>query len=468
MPINCLRVCTFIFLLIPKMVLAATLPLMPYPKSVVVNSENQIALTPGFSVSFHDNSVVTDRLRLAAARTESRYFRQTGLPQVSPILPDKQSQLFVHVNRHAELPLSSQTDEAYLLTVSEQGLLLRADTDIGAIRGMETFLQLVTHTSGQFTLPDITIEDSPEFSWRGLMLDSSRHFIQIATIERLLHVMASAKLNVLHWHLADDQGWRLPIADYPALHNSASDNQFYTHEQVRQVVHLADQLGIRVIPELDFPGHASAIAVAYPQLMSRASHYTMQRSWGVHRPLLDPTNEKVYDFIAACIAQLAQLFPDPYVHIGGDEVDPRDWMNTPHIKNFMAKKGFEDAHEVQAFFNQRVSKILSQHGKSMIGWDEVSHDSLPMDVVIQSWRGYDSIVESVKAGRPVILSTGFYVDQPQYTEYHWGNSIVPEATPIASLTATRHFKFEINRLRGSAIQASLSIGENKMKGIIKL
>ncbi|BAN96652.1 beta-N-acetylhexosaminidase [Plautia stali symbiont] len=176
-----------------------------------------------------------------------------------------------------------------------------------------------------------------------------------------------------------------------------------------------------MVPEIDLPGHASALAVAMSELMSAPGPYAMERGWGVFKPLLDPSNEAVFRFIDTLIGEVAAIFPDPYIHIGGDEVDPSQWNASPKIQQFMRDYGLQDAHALQAWFNQRVEKILAAHQRRMLGWDEVYHPDLPKSIVIQSWQGQDALSEVVKQGYRGILSTGFYLDQPQSAAYHYRN-----------------------------------------------
>ncbi len=466
-----LRIVTLICGLFLQVAMAEenTLPLMPYPQDIVVGPQDtHVTLTAGFSISLLPSSASGKRLERAISSTLARYYKQTGLPRITPASKGNTTELQILVEANAGTPLREDIDESYRLSITTGNIRLTANTDVGALRGLETFLQLIAVQNEKHVLPVLEISDAPEFRWRGLMLDSARHFIETETIKRLLHTMASAKLNVFHWHLADDQGWRLPIEGYPALHELASDDLYYRHEDVRDIVALADKLGIRVVPELDFPGHASAIALAYPELMSIHRNYTMERRWGVHKPLLDPTKPQTYAFISAAVAQLAKLFPDEYVHIGGDEVDEADWLNSAHIVKFMQENKLKDGAALQTYFNQRVHEILRQHQRKMIGWDEVAHPELPEDVIIQSWRGHDSVTHTATHGRNVILSTGFYVDQPQYTTYHWNNTIVPKAKVLPAGAPVKHHKIELERLRGAPVKATITLfsEDGEVSGVV--
>jgi hexosaminidase len=277
--------------------------------------------------------------------------------------------------------------------------------------------------------------------------------------------MAAAKYNIFHWHLTDDQGWRFESKKYPKLHKLASDGDYYTRAQIREVVSYARVRGIQVLPEIDVPGHASAIAVAYPELMSAPGPYEMEYRWGVLKPLLNPANEKVYEFVDGLVTEVAELFPFEYLHIGGDEVDPEHWNTNAQIQEFMQEKGIKDSRALQAYFNQRVQKILQQHERKMIGWDEIQHKDLPKDIVIHSWRGPDGVSDAVSHGFQAILSTGFYLDQPQYASYHYRNDPIPPkpvAVALNELDSLVSWRFEMPRKRGKPVTGIFSlVGEGK-------
>lgn len=364
------------------------------------------------------------------------------------------------------------SDESYQLKVSAEGVTLRANTRFGALRGMETLLQLIQNGAENTAIPYVTIDDAPRFPWRGLLLDSARHFMPLDAIKRQIDGMAAAKLNVFHWHLTDDQGWRFASTRYPKLQQQASDGLFYTQAQMKEIVRYATDRGIRVVPEIDMPGHASAIAVAYPELMSAPGPYQMERHWGVLKPVLDPTKEATYAFAEAMIGELAAIFPDPYLHIGGDEVDDSQWQANPAIQKFMRGKGLADSHALQAYFNRRLETILEKYHRQMVGWDEIYHPDLPKSILIQSWQGQDALGEVAKHGYRGILSTGFYLDQPQYTAYHYRNEVVPQGLngvdTITDNDSAQSWRFVMPRLKGSAVEGSFTLikGDSGWRGFI--
>jgi hexosaminidase len=241
-------------------------------------------------------------------------------------------------------------------------------------------------------------------------VDVGRHFMPPEVIRRTLDGMALVKLNVLHWHLSDDQGFRVESRRYPRLQQLASDGNYYTREEVRDLVAYARDRGIRIVPEFDMPGHATSWFVGYPEYASAPGPYQLERKFGVFDAAFDPTREETYRFIEGFIAEMAQLFPDPYWHIGGDEVSPNHWNHNPRILRFKREHGFKDNQALQAYFNQRISRILTRYGKRMVGWDEVLHDALPPTTVVQSWRGTEYLGQAVTRGLSGILSAPYYLD----------------------------------------------------------
>lgn len=440
---------------------AGSLPLMPWPQQVeLTQPAGRLVLDHRLTLN-----VQGDDLAQAQLRWRQRIELQTGWTLAPQTAKTEGAAIQVNIkDKVAAQPLPG-SDESYKLAVTPQGATLTANTRFGALRGMETLLQLM-QTDGQNTfLPLVTITDVPRFPWRGVLLDSARHFLPLPDILRQLDGMAAAKLNVFHWHLTDDQGWRFASERYPKLQQLASDGQFYTREQMQQVVAYATARGIRVVPEIDLPGHASSIAVAYPELMSAPGPYPMEREWGVHKPTLDPTRDEVYRFVDAIIGELAAIFPDPYLHIGGDEVDASQWKASASIQAFMQKNQLADTHALQAYFNQKLEKILERHQRRMVGWDEIYHPSLPRTIVIQSWQGPDSLGASAQDGYQGILSTGFYLDQPQSAAYHYRNEILPQPlgvdTEVRPAEQAQSWQFSMPRLKGSAVEGSFTLIEGK-------
>jgi len=319
-------------------------------------------------------------------------------------------------------------DESYHLIVTAQGARLTAQNPPGILHGLETFRQLIVDGH----VPVVEIDDHPRFPWRGLHLDVSRHWMALEVVKRNLDGMAAVKLNVFHWHLTDDQGFRVESKRFPKLQVFGSDGNYYTQEQIRDVIAYARDRGIRVVPEFDIPGHTTSWLAAYPQLAGAPGPYRIERNWGVFDPTMDPTRESTYQFLDAFISEMAALFPDPFFHIGGDEVTGKQWKSSARIRAFMRKQHLKTVEELQAYFNRRLQKIVAKYGKKMVGWDEILDQDLPKDIVIQSWRGQKSLADAARHGFSSILSAGYYLDhiEPASTLY----AVDPLDHDAASLT----------------------------------
>ncbi|NQZ83399.1 MAG: family 20 glycosylhydrolase [Colwellia sp.] len=482
----------------PKLVLAKTaLVLMPYPLSVILH-QGKFILKEKHSIYFEGMSVKRQKSAIARlnAHLHNSYLYNNHLASYqSSILKSvelssaKNADFQVFIlngknNKNSEndyvLPRLND-DESYQLSINDQTIKITASSDFGALHGLETLSQLIANHGTLHSLPTLTIVDQPRFKWRGLLIDSVRHFISVTAIKRQLDGMAAAKLNVFHWHLTDDQGWRFASKAYPKLQELAADGLFYSREEMKSVVEYASLLGIRVIPEFDVPGHASAIAVAYPELTSEPNKlYQMERHWGVFEPLLDPSNEKVYQFIDDLVQELTEIFPDEYFHIGGDEIHPPQWNNSRNVQAFMQEQQLKNSEELHVAFNKKVLKILSRHQRKMMGWDEVFQPDLPKDIMVQSWRGLESLSQIASQGYQGLLSTGFYIDQAQATSYHYRNELIhsdevqlPEFKSKSNAnTQWQTWQFIMSRRKGSAVKGSLTLvmdtTEQKLSGYLKL
>jgi len=405
--------------------------LMPQPAKLSTQ-EGQLTLTSSFAA-------ITDRYRdarldAAIARTLDRLRIQTGIAiSTSPPTSIPSGALVISADGPGESIQSVDEDESYSLEVTASGARLHATTVIGAIRGLETLQQLVQSDATSYFVPAVSIRDSPRFRWRGLMIDCGRHFMPLDVIKRSLDGMAAVKLNVFHWHLSEDQGFRIESRAFPKLTEMGSDGLFYTQEQAREIVAYARERGIRVVPEFDIPGHTSAWFVGYPDLASAPGPFHIEREFGVFDPVMDPTRESTYKFLDTFIAEMAAIFPDHFMHIGGDENNGVEWKANPRIQTFMREHNLKDTAALQNYFNQRLLKILEKHGKHMIGWDEILTPDLPKDIVVQSWRGFDSLASGAKNGYKSILSAGYYLNLMDSAETHYmvdplpqGNDLSPE------------------------------------------
>lgn len=398
------------------------LNLMPWPKEVKVKDTNFV-VTPEFTIGFQKKS---KKVTNASIKFLRRLSNRTGvfLKKGFPLNNTANTSVKIIFNK-VKTPVLG-VDESYELFVNNKTITLKANTDIGVVRGLETLLQLVKTTDKHYVFSGVSITDAPRFLWRGLMIDVARHFQPVEVIKRNLDAMASVKMNVFHWHLTDDQGFRVESKVYPKLHQLGSDGLYYTQNQIKDVVRYASRLGIRVIPEFDVPGHASAILTAYPELGSKEGYqYAIERNSGVFDPTLDPTNDKTYEFLENLFTELAPLFPDEYFHIGGDENEGKHWDENKNIGAFKKKHGLKTNHDLQTYFNIKLEKILLKLGKKLMGWDEIMTPTMPTTAVIHSWRGVNeglkesTLIEAAKKGYQSVLSNGYYIDRMLSVRHHY-------------------------------------------------
>jgi hexosaminidase len=326
---------------------------------------------------------------------------------------------------------STNTEEGYILDITRKGIRISARKPHGLFNGAMSLLQLAISDR---RIPSQHIEDQPRFAWRGLMLDSARHMQSPEEIKRFLDAMALHKLDIFQWHLTDDQGWRLQIRKYPRLTEVGAwripagaagvDAQtgapiryggYYTQEEVREIVRYAAERYITIVPEIDMPGHAQAAIAAYPELgtvpASAVSH-----DWGVHNYLFN-ADESTYRFLEDVMTEVMELFPGPYIHIGGDEVVTEQWKNSPRVQQRMRELGVPNEKGLQAYLTARMQRLLAAHGRRLIGWDEILEGELPGDAVVMSWRGTDGAIAATARGHDSVLSPWptLYFDNRQGT-----------------------------------------------------
>jgi hexosaminidase len=380
---------------------------MPLPASAQ-SGTGTLAVDSTFSVAFTGHT--EPRLERAGERFLRQLARQTGL--LISLKPGKGTKptLVVQTDHASKEIQEVGEDESYVLEVTTDGAKLTAPTPLGAMHGLQTFLQLVDVSPNGFAAPALKIQDQPRFPWRGLMIDSARHFIPLDVIRRNLDGMEAVKMNVFHWHLSENQGFRVESRKFPKLHEQGSDALYYTQDEIRDLIAYARDRGIRVVPEFDMPGHTTAWFVGHPELASGNGPYGIERKWGIFDPAMDPTSEKVYKFLDELIGEMAKLFPDHYFHIGGDEVNGKEWNANPKIQAYMKAHGIKNNEALQGYFSGRVQKLVTKHGKAVVGWDEVLVEGVPKDIVIQSWRGQASLAKAAQQGYRGILSNGYYLD----------------------------------------------------------
>lgn len=333
----------------------------------------------------------------------------------------------------------SPGSEQYKLSVDRDRVEIAGD-DAGAFYGLQSLLQLMRPgaNKGEVVIPAVAIEDKPRFHYRGMHLDVSRHFFPVEFVKKYIDLMSQYKFNTFHWHLTDDQGWRIEIKKYPKLTEIGSKRPetmvarnfspyigdgipvegFYTQEQIRDVVAYAKSRRITVIPEIELPGHASAALAAYPELGCKADFkYKVQTTWGIFKEVFCPT-DTTFRFLEDVLAETIKLFPDsPYIHIGGDEVLKDHWKESPFVQDLMKREGLKDEHEVQSYFIRRIEKFINSKGKKIIGWDEILEGGVAPNATIMSWRGEKGGIEAANAHHDVIMTPNTYV----YFDYGQGD-----------------------------------------------
>ena len=380
--------------------------LMPQPAKLTV-ADGELTITPSLRLTL--NGATNPLLEQAALRMLNRLETQTAV-QLDKNLQSASGVIDVKVDDTTANRPTLSTDESYSLDVDSGKVQIKAKTIFGAMYGFETLLQLVQPQGDGFALPSVHIVDAPRFPWRGLMLDPGRHFLPVDEILRTLDGMAAVKLNVLHWHLSEDQGFRIESQRFPKLHQLGSEGLYYTQQQVREIVQYAAARGIRVVPEFDMPGHSSTWFIGYPDLASEPGPYHVAHENGIHDPAFDPTRESTFRFLDSFFGEMSELFPDEFMHIGGDESNGKDWLGNPAIVRFMQQHNLPDTKALQAYFNHRVELLLKKHGKQMVGWDEILHADLAPDVVVQNWHGIEFLVNGARQGHRGLLSQPFYLD----------------------------------------------------------
>ncbi len=335
--------------------------------------------------------------------------------------------------------------EGYQLVVDKAGVQITARGGAGLFYGSQTLLQLLPpRPAAAASLPYVRITDEPAFGWRGAMLDVSRHFFSVAFVKKYIDFLASYKLNTFHWHLTDDQGWRIEIKKYPKLtqisdfrketligaqqtfKNPADfkyDGQpyggFYTQAQIREVVAYAQRRYVTIVPEIEMPGHSVAVLAAYPELACQPGTYATWTMWGVNENIVCPT-EPTFRFFEDVLTEVAALFPGKYVHIGGDEAPKTRWKESPAVQEIMKREGFDDVEKVQGWFNRRIEAFLATKGKKLIGWDEILEGGIDANAAVMSWRGEKAGIEAAKHGNDVVMSpSGYlYIDAGQNPRPH--------------------------------------------------
>ncbi|MBX7170531.1 MAG: family 20 glycosylhydrolase [Pyrinomonadaceae bacterium] len=362
----------------------------------------------------------------------------------SPKKTPKNAIVFDRLSANGNIP----SDEAYGIYVVKDGVRIGARGDAGMFYGLQSLIQLLPAKieKGKAKIPAVEILDQPRFKYRGMHLDVGRHFMPVEFVKKYIDLLSQYKLNTFHWHLTDDQGWRIEIKKYPKLTEIGSKRKesqlgpytttfrgdgipiegFYTQEQIKDVVAYAKARFINVIPEIELPGHASAALAAYPELGKGCKEnyeYKVQQTWGIFKEVFCPT-DATFKFLEDVLTETIALFPDsPYIHVGGDEVLKDHWKESAFVQDLMKREGLKDEHEVQSYFIRRMEKFINSKGKQIIGWDEILEGGLAPNAVVMSWRGEKGGIEAAKAKHNVIMTPTDYM----YFDYGQGD---PKFEPL--------------------------------------
>ena len=348
--------------------------------------------------------------------------------------------------------------ESYKAEILPEEIRLYAEDGAGIFRGLQVLRQLFLsgYKDGELSIPCGVIEDKPRFTWRGYMLDCSRYFFDVEFIKNILDALSLQHINIFHWHLTDDQGWRFPVRKYPLLTEIGSkryDNRerrhitgFYTEDDIREIVSYAAARHIEVVPEADLPGHASAILASYPGLGCTGGPYKVEDRFGVFDDVLCAGNDGIFDLAETIFDTLAELFPSKYVHIGGDEVSFKNWKECPKCQKRLADLGLDKPEQLQSWITCRLVEMLDKRGKTAIGWDEILDNTekfpLPKNAIVMSWRGDEGGNKAVELGRGVIMSpntSGCYldyraIDRRDELGRHWGIGTIEQGFNLQAIT----------------------------------
>ena len=319
--------------------------------------------------------------------------------------------------------------EGYKLKVSQNGIDISALTPTGLFYGVQTLRQLfppeiesLTQKKVTLSIPCVIIEDFPRFPWRGFMLDEARHFFGKGVVKKILDLMAFLKLNIFHWHLTDDQGWRIEIKKYHLLTEVGSKRKgtfiskrkgidgipvsgYYLQEDLKEIINYAAERFITIIPEIDFPGHSTAILASYPELSCIGGPFEVSTRFGIHKEVLCVGKEKVFEFVQDVLNEVMNIFPSEIIHIGGDEVPKRRWHRCPDCQNRMKDEGLETEEDLQVYFTNRIADYITSHGRNLVGWNEILNENLDKNAICQYWtRNFDKVLEHIRMGRNVVMS----------------------------------------------------------------
>jgi hexosaminidase len=411
-----------------------SIAVIPQPVSITPG-QGAFALTPETTILSADKSIRNEAAQLADSLNASTGFHL----HITDLNSDHQIRVILDDS------LTHLGNEGYQLIVTANAAEIRALKPAGVFYGCQTLLQLLSKTaSGQWQIPCVEIKDYPRFRWRGMHLDVCRHFMPAEFVKKYIDLLAMHKMNTLHWHLTDDQGWRIEIKKYPKLtevgawrdgtkigHNSAPEKKydskryggFYTQEQIRDIVAYAKQRHINIVPEIEMPGHCQAAVAAYPELGCTGKPVGVMQGWGVSEDIYN-VREETFQFIENVLTEVMDLFDSPFIHVGGDEVPKIQWKQDAYAQAKMKELGLKNEDQLQSWFIHRIDAFLTKHNRRLIGWDEILEGGLAPGAAVMSWRGEVGGIEAAKAGHDVVMTPGNYT----YFDHYQAD---PKTEPMA-------------------------------------
>ena len=391
--------------------------LVPTPAHIeFLDSNLDINETIGLDYNSKDKNL-TNIITLAKSELSSIGYKATESNNIGG-----QTKLSIGVDQNI-----SESPESYKLKIDAKGIEITGSDYAGTFYGMQTLIQILEtiKIKNTNTVSSVVISDSPRFKWRGMLLDVGRHMFPADFIKRYIDIIAAHKMNVFHWHLTEDQGWRMPIEKYPKLESIAAWRKetlighytdkprkfdgkpyggFYTKEEIIDIIEYAKQRSVTIVPEIELPGHATAALSAYPELSCTGGPHEAETIWGIHKEVYCAGNEETFYFLENVLKEVSEIFPGPYIHIGGDECPKTRWEKCQKCQKRIAEEGLKDEHELQSYFIKRIEKVLEKFDKRLVGWDEILEGGLAPNAIVHSWRGMDGGIEAANAGHEVIMS----------------------------------------------------------------
>ncbi len=405
------------------------------PKEFSIIPQPQSFEIGNLEFKFDNNAIIlfeeNNELEWQALYLKDLIFNSFGLVvSTSPIKDVRNSsKIFLRINKVPD----NKGAESYSLSINESEVTIIANTAQGTFYGIQSLYQVllsskltVDHDKMQVMVPSMEIIDKPLFPYRGMHLDVARHMFPVEFIKKYIDILAFYKFNTFHWHLTEDQGWRIEIKKYPKLTEISSMRKetlighygdkphkydgkpyggYYTQDEVKEIVKYAADRQITIIPEIEMPGHSLAALAAYPELGCTGGPYEVATKWGVFKDIYC-TKEGTFEFLENVLLEVMELFPSTYIHIGGDEAPKARWKECPTCQAVIDREGLKDEHELQSYFIQRMEKFLNGHGRSIIGWDEILEGGLAPNATVMSWRGIDGGIAAAKDGHDAIMTPG--------------------------------------------------------------